>query len=77
MSTVRHKRPSGENQIWSRKCRISGDYFSVEFNYDKYLEYTTGKKLLEEALPELSTEERNFLSFNLTPMEFQSQLTTT
>lgn len=70
--SIRHKRPSGDGYyIWSRRCTVTGEPYSVEFKYKDYELYSSGKKLIGEALPDLSQDERNFLTHNLTPEEFK------
>lgn len=58
--------------IW-KKSLISGKLTcrDIPISYEEYAEYENGNKLIQDALPQLSNEDREFIISGITPEEWE------
>lgn len=66
---------------FSKQSPFTDRYYTMEFDlYDqdefesRYLAWTTGKCLIQEAFPELSDDAREFIKSGITPEEWQKYM---
>jgi hypothetical protein len=55
---------------FKKKCSVTGRTYMVTVDPHKYHLYRDGKLLIQDALPDLTPDEREFLISGLTPAEF-------
>ena len=55
---------------YKKKCSVSGEIYVVDVPVDNYKRWIEGE-LIQEACPQLSADEREFLISGKTPEEFK------
>lgn len=63
----------GDRVMYSRVCSVTGETYSVICHAADHCAWLDGK-LIQDALPYLSAEQREFLISGMTPSEFSELL---
>ena len=62
------------NLIFIRVCKVTNELYKVVADIEKVYKWLVSGELIQNALPDLSPEQRDFLLMNLTPAEMEIML---